>query len=134
MGAPYSQDLRLRVLAALDEGMGKTKAHQQFKVSRSTIDDWLKLRQETGEVEAMTDYHRGCPPALGNTVEVRTFIEAHKHSTLTEMAREWQQERGATLSTMAFSRALKRHGYSRKKRATAIGSVRQQRGKPLDRS
>ncbi len=104
--------------------MSKTKVHQQFKVSRSTIDDWLKLRQETGKVEAKRDYCRGCPPALGGTVEVRTFIEAHKHSTLTEMVQKWQQERGATLSTMAFSRALKRHGYSRKKRAISTGSVR----------
>jgi transposase len=124
MGAPYSQDLRLRVLAALDEGMGKTKVHQQFKVSRSTIDDWLKLREKTGKVEAKTDYCRGRSPVLGDSAAVRGFIEAHKHSTLTEMARKWQQEQGATLSTMAFSRALKRLGYSRKKRAIATGSVR----------
>lgn len=124
MGAPYSQDLRLRVLAALDEGMSKTRAHETFKVSRSTIDAWLKLREETGKVAAKTAYYRGRPPALADTLEVRTFIEAHKHSTLTEMVKRWQHDQGATLSTMAFSRALKRLGYSRKKRAISTGSVR----------
>jgi len=50
MGKPYSEDLRLRVLSALDGGMSKMKAHQSFSVSRSTIDDWLKLRERTGSV------------------------------------------------------------------------------------
>lgn len=58
MGAPYSQDLRFRVLSALDGGMSKMKAHQLFKVSRSTIDDWVKLRQRTGALQAGT--RRGC--------------------------------------------------------------------------
>jgi len=123
MGAPYSQDLRLRVLAALDEGLSKTSAHKTFKVSRSTIDDWLRLREETGKVEAKTAYYRGCPPVLGDTIAVRDFIEAHRHSTLTQMVQRWQQEQGATLSTMAFSRALKRLGYSRKKRAISTRSA-----------
>ena len=55
----------MRVLAALDEGLSKTKVHQQFKVSRSTVDDWLKLRTETGKVEATSDYRRGPAPRVG---------------------------------------------------------------------
>jgi hypothetical protein len=48
MGKSCSVDLRLRVLSAVDDGMSKMAAHQMFQVSRSTIDDWLKLRAETG--------------------------------------------------------------------------------------
>lgn len=123
MGAPYSEDLRLRVLAALDEGSSKTKVHRQFKISRSTVDDWLKLRERTGKVGAKTAYYRGRPPVLDDTIEVRTFIEAQQHRTLTEMAAAWQQAQGVTLSTMAFSGALKRLGYTRKKRATVTRSA-----------
>ena len=134
MGAPYSRDLRLRVLAALDEGLSKTDVHRQFKISRSTVDDGLKLRKETGKVTAKTDYYRGRPPVLGNTAEVRAFIEAQQHRTLTEMAAAWQQEQGATLSTMAFSRALKRLGYTRKKRAISTESAHRQHGRSSSRS
>lgn len=134
MGAPYSRDLRLRVLAALDEGLSKTDVHRQFKISRSTVDDWLKLREETGKITANTGYYRGRPPLLGNTAEVRAFIEVQQHRTLTEMAAAWQQERGATLSTMAFSRALKRLGYTRKKRAIATESAHRQHGKSSSKS
>ena len=81
MGAPYSEDLRLRVLATLDEGLSKTKVHRQFKISRSTVDDWLKLRKRAGKVGAKTAYDRGCPPVLGDTTEVRAFVEAQQHRT-----------------------------------------------------
>ncbi len=134
MGAPYSRDLRLGVLAALDEGLSKTEVHRQFKISRSTVDDWLKLRAETGKVTANTDYYRGRPAVLGNTAEVRAFTAAQQHRALTEMAAAWQQEQGARLSTMAFSRALKRLGYTRKRRAISTGSAHQQHGKPSSRS
>lgn len=56
MGAPYSEDLRLRVLAAVDGGVSKWRVQRTFGVSRSTIDDLLKLRAETGEVKANTSY------------------------------------------------------------------------------
>ena len=75
MGAPYSQDLRLRALAALDKGMSKTNVHQTFKISRSTLDDWPKLRSETGKVEANTAYRRGPAPALSDNPALRAFIE-----------------------------------------------------------
>ena len=120
MGAPYSKDLRLRVLAALDNGMSKTKVHQQFKVSRSTLDDWLKLRGKTGKVEANTDYHRGPVPALSESLELRGFIETHKSSTLAQLAEAWFAAQGQRLSTVTFSKTLKRLGYTRKKRATSI--------------
>lgn len=123
MGAPYSQDLRMRVLAALDEGLSKTKVHQQFKVSRSTVDDWLKLRAETGRVKATTDYPRGPAPALADSPELRAFIEEHKGNTLGELAAAWYKVQGQRLSTVTFSKTLKRLGYTRKKRVIATKNV-----------
>ena len=46
----YSIDLRERELRSLDEGLSKSAAHRVFHVSRSTIDDWLDLREQTGSV------------------------------------------------------------------------------------
>jgi len=123
MGAPYSQDLRWRVLMALDEGLSKTRVHQQFKVSRSTIDDWLKRRAETGKVEANTKYHRGRAPALGDSPAVRDFIEEYKSSTLAHLAEAWFAAQGQRLSTVTFSKTLKRLGYTRKKRGISTESA-----------
>jgi transposase len=63
---PYSEDLRLRVLQAIDDGMSKMTAHKTFRVSRSTIDDWFKLREQTGSVKANTTYRRGKAPTIND--------------------------------------------------------------------
>jgi transposase len=48
---PYSKDLRLRVLAAVDRGMPKKEAARIFGVSEPTIRRYLRLHRETGDVE-----------------------------------------------------------------------------------
>ena len=131
MGAPYSLDLRLRVLAALDGGMSKMQAHKTFQISRSTIDDWLKLRQQTGKVAAQTTYRRGVPPAIANPEAFHAFAARHQHSTLAQMAGAWEQESGQKLSLMTFSITLRRLGYTRKKRVTAIKNAEKENAKSL---
>ncbi len=113
----------MRVLAALDKGMSKTKVHQQFKVSRSTVDDWLRLRTETGKLKATTDYLRGPAPALADSSELRAFIEEYKGNTLGELADAWYKVQGQRLSTVTFSKTLERLGYTRKKTLISTGNV-----------
>jgi transposase len=122
MGSPYSQDLRLRVLAALDSGMTKMAAHQTFKVSRSTIDDWLKLRATTGSVQAITQYQRGSGPAIKDLKAFRRFAQRNKSAKLAQMAEFWEQETGQKLSINTFSVTLRRIGWTRKKGASSIWS------------
>ena len=122
MGAPYSQDLRVRVLAALDGGMNKRQAHKTFGISRSTIDDWLRLHEQTGSVTANITYRRGRAPALGDGSAFATFAQAHQHSTLEQLALAWQEEGGQQLSHMTFSRMLRRIGSTRKKELLLSGT------------
>ncbi len=51
MGAPYSLDLRRRVVAAVKGGMSRNQAAKQFKVAISTAINWTRLEAETGSVE-----------------------------------------------------------------------------------
>ncbi len=130
MGKAYSVDLRLRVLAAIDGGLSKMQAHQTFQISRSTIDDWLKLRAQTGSVHLPATQRRG-GRGLGAQAGFAAFAERHPHSTLAQMRQAWQQETQQSLSTMSFSRALRERGYTRKKRAIATGNGAKPCGKPL---
>ena len=129
MGKAYSVDLRLRVLAAIDGGLSKMQAHQTFQISRSTIDDWLKLRMETGSVQAPE--RRGGGRGLGAHEGFAAFAERHGHRTLQQMRQAWQQATQQSLSTMSFSRALRQRGYTRKKRATSIENGAPKSAKPL---
>lgn len=117
---PYSLDLRLRVLEAVDGGMSKMQAHNVFRVSRSTIDRWLEVREQTGRVCAKTNYRRGRAPALADMVAFEEFVKRHQGCTLAQMAVSWEEETGVKLTLMPFSHALRRIGYTRKKRVFSI--------------
>ena len=52
MAAPYSYDLRQKVIEAIDKGMRKSEAARVFNVSRNTIDLWLKRREAILRVQS----------------------------------------------------------------------------------
>ncbi|EAM49690.1 putative transposase [Crocosphaera watsonii WH 8501] len=56
MPAPYSYDLRTKVINAIDEGMTKTQASRLFGISRNTINLWLKKKEETGSYKAKVGF------------------------------------------------------------------------------
>ena len=49
---PYSKDLRLKVLDAVDRGMDRAEVAEVFGVSVPSIKRWLERRRETGGIEA----------------------------------------------------------------------------------
>src|SRR5215211_3630344 len=44
----YSEDLRLRIVVAVDGGMPRSEAARVFRVGRATVKRYLALRRETG--------------------------------------------------------------------------------------
>lgn len=133
---PYSEDLRLRVLEAIDGGMSKMSAHKTFRVSRSSIDDWFKLREQTGSVKAKTNYRRGKAPGIADLAAFEEFARRHSGCTLEQMSVAWETETGVKLTLMPFSIALRRigvkgKGWTRKKRVGATASAAKKAGKPF---
>ncbi len=61
---PYSEDLRTRILAAVDDGMAKSQAARVFGVSRSTIKLYARQRRETGD---LAPKRRPAPPPPNGT-------------------------------------------------------------------
>ena len=49
---PYSKDLRLRVLSAVDAGKPREEVAKTFSVSMPTIKRWLNRRKERGDVQS----------------------------------------------------------------------------------
>lgn len=52
MPAPYSYDLRSKAIAAVKRGEKKIEVSRFFKISRNTLDLWLKKERETGDYQA----------------------------------------------------------------------------------
>ena len=127
MGKAYSVDLRVRVLAAIDGGLSKMQAHTTFQVRRSTIDDWLRVREQTGSVQA-TPRQPGARRGLAHQHGVAAFAQRHQHSTLEQMRLAWEQQTPQRVSTMRVSKGVRQQGYTRKKRATSLKSDEQMNG------
>ena len=52
MPAPYSEDLRVRVVAAIKAGMSCRRAAALFGLGASTVIAWMKMLRTTGSVAA----------------------------------------------------------------------------------
>ena len=122
MGKAYSQDLRLRVLAAVDGGRSKLSVHRTLGVSRSTIDDWLALRKQTGAVVPKVPAWPS-RSAITDWAAFESFAKSNSGATLGQMAVLWEAQTGRKLSRNTFSLALRRIGWTRKKRAFSTSNA-----------
>lgn len=111
MPAPYSYDLRTKIIEAIDGGMGKTQASKIFKISRNTINLWLRKREETGDYRADEGYQRGYDAKIPDLEEFKQFARKHGSQTQKEMAQEWLGE----ISDRTIGKALKKIRFTRKK-------------------
>src|SRR5215216_5903129 len=96
---PYSKDLRLRVLAALDAGRAREEVARTFSVSVATIKRWLKRRRETGDVEPKAI--PGRPSRKGRMLKgwLPRQLGANHDLTLQEHCEAFEEELGEAVST-----------------------------------
>jgi transposase len=111
----YSQDLRERVLRAVDLGRPRVEIVQLFGVSLATIKRYLKQRREEGHVRPRAI--PGRPPENRAQVEVSVMLQlqAHDDATLEQHCDLWEQTHGERVSRWTMSRAIKQVGWTRKK-------------------
>jgi transposase len=109
MPAPYSKDLRQKVIAAVDRGERKTDVSRMFNISRNTLDLWLARQAETGSYRAKATVAK--PKTKINDWErFREFIKQHGGKTQIEIAKLW----GEGVTQQNISDAMKKLGVSRK--------------------
>jgi transposase len=125
---PYSKDLRMKVLAAVDRGTPREEVAEVFGVSVASIKRWLKRRRETGEVEPKPN--PGPPPAKkGSSLEQALPSQLHTNPdfTLEEHRELFEETYGISVSTSSVSRAFERLGLPLKKRHSSPQSARSRR-------
>lgn len=139
MGKGISEDLRARVIAAVEGGASRRAAAVRFGVSVSSAIRWVREWRETG---------RRAPRQQGGD-RLSQRIEAHADLLLAEIAsvpdRTLEElralllrERGLRVSNSTIWRFCARHGLTTKKspvtRANRIARTSGQRGSPGSRN
>jgi len=112
---PYSKDLRLKALAAVDRGTPRKEVARVFGVSEPTIRRYLRLRRETGDVEPRPV--PGPPARKLQALEQRlpAQVRLNPDLTLEEHCELFEETEGIGVSTATVSRAFKRLGLPLKK-------------------
>ena len=117
MSAPYSPDLRARVLAAAhDAHLSPGEIAARFRVANSTVRNWLRRERLTGSAAARP-HGGGMPPkvdAAGAPV-LEALVEDQTERTLAELADAYRERTGTRISVDAVRRACKRLDLRRQK-------------------
>jgi len=111
---PYSEDLRNKIVAAVERGMPKTEAARTFGVSLSSVKRYLRL---AARQEPLAPRKGGGRPPKTNAatarlleedVSRRPYAAAHERATFLRTAS------GVKLSASTVRRLLHRLGFSQK--------------------
>jgi len=122
-GKSYSDDLRARVMAAVDGGMAARAAASVFQVSVSYIYKALIRRRRTGVVGSNPNRgHRPRKLTPAQEAALAAHITAHSDMTLAAMQAWLEAEHGVRLSNGAIWTAVDRLGLTLKKRRSGPAS------------
>jgi len=123
MAKSYSQDLRERVIAAVDvEGMSRRKAAQRFGVSESSAVKWLQRLRDEG-VRAARAVGGNRRPVIDQHRDLIEAALAQKPDiTLQALCDRLLAERGVKTDTSMMSRFLRRAQITLKKRRSSRAS------------
>ena len=98
MPRPYSYDLRIRVMTAVEKGMEVRDASQTFGVHRDTITAWVARK-------------------IPDLQQFKTFVATQGDATVEELAVAW-----GGVGRMTIWRQLRKLGYTQKKRPSGMPS------------
>lgn len=135
MSKPYSYDLRQKVIQAIElDGLKKSEVSELFNISRNTIDMKLKRKAATGDFQPKTnkpprsDVYDGLHlRKITDWDKFREFSKVHGDKTQKEMAELWKDD----ISTRTISRALKKIGFTRKKKLMDTANAMKSNGNNL---
>ena len=119
MPRPYSADLRERVLADCEAGLGRAAAARRYRVGERTVYRWLAEARDEGRREARP-HAGGRRPVVAGSEDVRHELAtapATSDATLAEQAELYAVRTGRKLSPSTLCRAFRRHRLTRKKDA-----------------
>jgi transposase len=115
-GRAYSQDLRDRVLAAVEHGFSAREVGEQFQVSPSYVIKARQRLERTGERSARPQCsHTPCKLSEHQHEAIRAQVAAKPDATMAELRAWVLREQGVSISLASMWTTLSRLGLTLKK-------------------
>ncbi len=124
--APYSQDLRDRVLSSVKTGKkSQAELAETFGVSLSTVEKWWHRWRTTGQ-STPQPYQAGPPRTLAECDDlIRSLLAEQPDLTLDELCTQVAEKRGTVASRSMMCRTVQRLNLPLKKsRSTTANGIR----------
>jgi transposase len=122
MPAPYSKDLRIRVIDAYSSNEYTIEqVSETFKVSIKTIKRWAELKEKTGDLNAKVGYQKGHSHAIKDLDEFKEIVISGSFSTVKDIL-----EVVKVGTVHSIGRALKKINFTKKKHRTTYKEQKEQ--------
>jgi transposase len=110
----YSEDLRRKIVAAIERGMPKAQAARTFDVSLSSVKRYSRIARKGGSLEPKKS--PGRPHKVGEEAKVllEKDVEERPSATIAQRRRFLEYLTDTTLSDSTVRRLMKRLGFSQK--------------------
>jgi transposase len=114
--APYSLDLRTRVLRDWDAGMKAEDVAAKYSVSRAWVHRLQQRRRETGSIAPRRQTRWRTPVLTPHLAQLEALIQAQPDRTLAEL----RAALGTSVCLATIWRTVKQLGFTRKKNGTRL--------------
>ena len=123
----YSTDLKERLVRAVADGLPLREAARRFGVAVTTVKRAVVQQRETGALARRPI--PGCPRRIGREREalLRARLEEAPDATVLEHCAWWAEHQGQQVSEATMWRAMRRLGWTHKKRAWQPASATSRR-------
>ena len=118
MPKTYSVDLREKVMQFYKESKHKSKTCELFHIARTTLDDWILLEQQTGQLKQPKSPNAGRPSKI---LDLQAFEHFVKHTPFTQakdLVPLFKQHFSYSVGYHVILKALNKLGWKRKKRVS----------------
>ena len=111
---PYSEDLRLRIVQAVRDGMSKSATARFFGVSLSSVKRYARIANRGASLEPRKG--GGRPPKTNETMKklLEEDVKERPAATVRDRRLFLQSVTGDSLSVSTVKRLLRRLGFSQK--------------------
>jgi len=110
----YSEDLRKKVVAAIERGMSKAQAARLFDVSLSSVKRYSRIARRGGSLEPRKSPGRPRKADEKARLLLEKDVEERPAATISQRRRFLEHITSTTLSDSTVRRLMKRMGFSQK--------------------
>ncbi|GAB3050285.1 hypothetical protein GCM10027155_15320 [Acinetobacter apis] len=111
----YSIEIKKAAIAEYKKTDYKVMVCKKYNISRMTLDNWIKLEEETGSLEFKPTNKRGAPTHIKDWPAFEAFVKNEKFQNISDLIPIFELHFGYSVSYAVLVRAIHTLGLKRRK-------------------